>query len=121
MFLPFLYASGLSTVRHAQTEQFIVSANVFGGGILGYATKGIKPMKREWRTIHSIFGGIRLYSMAVEHTIAMINIIVQHYGAETMLARKFSASFEAMQLEIGCAGNPLNEGYDRFHCLAMPS
>jgi hypothetical protein len=78
-------------------------------------------VKREWRTLHCAFGGIGLYSLAVKHTMAMINMIVQHYGTKTMLAKKFSASLEAMQVEIGCAGNPLNKGYDRFHCLAMPS
>jgi hypothetical protein len=51
----------------------------------------------------------------------MINLIVQHYGAKTTLAKKFSALLKAMQLEIGCAGNPLNEGYNKFHCLGMPS
>ncbi len=78
-------------------------------------------VKREWRTLHHTFGGIGLYSLVVKHTITMINMIVQHYGAETTLARKFSALLKAMQLEIGCAGNPLNEGCDRFHCLATPS
>jgi hypothetical protein len=48
-------------------------------------------------------------------------MIVQYYGTETTLAKKFSASLEAMQLEIGCARNPLNKGYDKFHCLVVPS
>jgi hypothetical protein len=78
-------------------------------------------VKRERRTLNHAFGGIGLYSLVVEHTIAMINMIVQHYGAETMLAKIFSALLKAMQLEIGCAGNPLNKGHDKFHCLAMPS
>ncbi len=78
-------------------------------------------MKRKWRTLHCTFRGIGTYSLAVKHTIAMINMIVQYYVAETRLAWKFSALLKAMQLEIGCAGNPLNEGYDRFHWLTMPS
>jgi hypothetical protein len=80
-----------------------------------------RNMKCKWCTFHCTFGGIGLCSLVVEHTIAMINMIVQHYGAETTLAKKFSALLEAMQQEIGCAGNPLNEGYDRFHCLVTPS
>jgi hypothetical protein len=77
-------------------------------------------MRREWRTIHRAFGGIGLFSIAVEHTTAMIIIFIQHYGAGTTLARKFLASIEALQLEIGCVGNPLEEDYDHFHVLATP-
>ena len=75
---------------------------------------------REWRMIHRAFGGIGLFSVAVEHTIAMINIFIQHYGAGTTLAQKFLASIKALQLEIGCVGNPLEEDYNHSHVLAMP-
>jgi hypothetical protein len=78
-------------------------------------------VKHESCTLHCAFGGIGSYSLAAEHIIAMINMIVQHYGAKTTLARKFSALLKAMQLEIGCTRNPLNKGYDRFHCLATLS
>jgi hypothetical protein len=78
-------------------------------------------VKREWRSLHHIFGGIGLYSLPVEHAIAMINILIQHYGAETTLAKKFSASIEALQLEIGCIENPLNKVYNKFHLLATHS
>jgi hypothetical protein len=44
----------------------------------------------------------------VEHTIAMINMMVQHYGAENTLAKKFLASIEELQLEVAalatCSG-----------------
>jgi hypothetical protein len=43
----------------------------------------------ERRTLHCAFGDVGLFSLAVEHTIAMINMIVQHYSAETTLAKKF--------------------------------
>ena len=75
---------------------------------------------REWRMIHRAFGGIGLFSVAVEHTIAMINIFIQHYGAGITLAQKFLASIKVLQLEIGCVGNPLEEDYDHFHVLATP-
>jgi hypothetical protein len=78
-------------------------------------------VKRKCRTLCRAFGGIKLNSLAVKHTIAMINMIIKHYGVETMLAKKFLVLLKAMQLEIGCAGNPRNEGYDRFHCLTMSS
>jgi hypothetical protein len=73
-----------------------------------------KNVKRKWQTIHRAFGGISLFSVAVEHTIAMINIFIQHYGAGITLARKFLASSEALQLQIGCAGNPLEMDYSHF-------
>jgi hypothetical protein len=50
----------------------------------------------------------------------MINIFIQHYGAETNLTKKFSASLEALQLEISCLGNPLKEDFDKLHLLATP-
>jgi hypothetical protein len=55
-----------------------------------------RNVKRKWRTLHCAFGGIGLYSLPVEHAIAMINMIIQHYGAETILAKKFLASIEAL-------------------------
>jgi hypothetical protein len=51
--------------------------------------------------------------------IGMINIFTQHYEAGTTLAKKFTASLKALQLEIGCIGNPLLENYDKLGFLAM--
>jgi hypothetical protein len=78
-------------------------------------------LKQVLCSLHCVFGGIGLYSQPVEHAIAMINMLIQHYGTETMLAKKFSASIEALQLEIGCIGNPLNKDYNKFHLLATHS
>jgi hypothetical protein len=77
-----------------------------------------RNFKREWRTIHHAFGGIGLFSFAIEHTISMINMFIQHYGAGTTLAKKFTALLEALQLELGCAGNPLCENFDEKDLLA---
>ena len=68
--------------------------------------------------MHRAFGGIGLFSFPVEQTIGMINMLIQHYGAGTTLAKKISASIEALQLEIGCAGCPFTENYDELHLLA---
>jgi hypothetical protein len=78
-------------------------------------------VKREWLSLHRAFGGIGLHSLPVEHAIAMINMLIQHYGAETTLAKKFLASIEALQLEIGSIGNWLGKDYDKFHVLATHS
>jgi hypothetical protein len=77
-----------------------------------------RNIKREWRTIHRAFGGIGLFNFATEHTISMINIFIQHYGAGTTLAKKFRASLKALQLELGCAGNPRQENFDERNILA---
>jgi len=79
-----------------------------------------RNVKREWRTLHRAFGGIGLFSFPVEQTIGMINMLIQHYGAGTTLAKKISASIEALQLEVGCAGCPFTENYDELHLLATP-
>ncbi len=76
-------------------------------------------MKREWRTLHRAFGGIGLFSFAVEQMIGMINILVKHYELGTTLTKKFTASLEALQLEIGCIGNPLFENFNKLGILAM--
>jgi hypothetical protein len=78
-------------------------------------------VKREWRTLHRAFGGIGIFDLAVKHTIGMINIFIQHYGAGTTVALKYSALLEALQLEIGCTGNPLEEDYEKYHWLATDS
>jgi hypothetical protein len=77
-----------------------------------------RNVKREWRTIHCAFGGLGLFSFAIEHTISMMNMFIQPYGAGTMLAKKFTASLEALQLELGCTGNPLQENFDEKDLLA---
>jgi hypothetical protein len=48
----------------------------------------------------------------------MINMFIQHYGAGTMLAKKFTVLLEALQLELGCAGNPLRENFNKKDLLA---
>jgi hypothetical protein len=80
---------------------------------------GINPnVKRGWRTIHRTFGSISLVSFPVEQTIGMIDMLIQHYGAGTSLAKKMSVSIEALQLKIGCTGSPFDESYDDLHILA---
>jgi hypothetical protein len=56
--------------------------------------------------MHRAFSGISLFSFAMEQTIGIINIFIQHYGVGTTLAKKISASLEALQLEIGFYWQP---------------
>jgi hypothetical protein len=77
-----------------------------------------RNVKREWQTIHRAFGGIGLFSFAIEQMIGMINMFIQHFEAGTTLAKKFTAMLEALQLEIGCIGNPLLENYNDLGVFA---
>ncbi len=47
----------------------------------------------------------------------MVNMFIQHYGAGTILAKKFTALLKALQLELGRAGNPLWENFDEKDLL----
>jgi hypothetical protein len=40
-----------------------------------------------------------------------MEIMLQHYHTGTTLSDKITASIEALQLEIGSRGNPLNEDF----------
>jgi hypothetical protein len=53
--------------------------------------------------------------------IGMINIFTQHFEVGTALAKKFMASLKALQLEIGCIGNPFLENYNKLGLLATAS
>jgi hypothetical protein len=75
-------------------------------------------VKMEWRRLPQEFGGIGLYNLAVEQFIAWMEILLQHYGAGFTTSKKLRASLEALQLEIGCAGNPLSKEYAVLGLLA---
>ena len=45
-------------------------------------------------------------------------MLIQHYGTRTTLAKKLSASIKALQLKIGCIGNPFDEKYYDLYLLA---
>ncbi len=70
-----------------------------------------RAIKREWRNIPRAFGGIGLFNLAVEQMIGWANMLLQHYGTPTTVGDKLKASLEALQLEIGGTGNPLNKCY----------
>ena len=63
---------------------------------------------------------IGLFSFVVEQTIGMMNMFVQHYRAETTLARKLAAILKALQVGIGCLGNLLEKNFEDLHLLASP-
>ena len=79
-----------------------------------------RNIKRGWRTLPRAFGGVGLLSFPVEQMICWLNMIVQHFGVPSTLGKKFRASLEALQLEIGSRGNPLLCSYALLHDLVTP-
>ena len=77
-----------------------------------------RNIKREWRTLPRAFGGIGLFSFPVEQTICCLNMLLQHYGVPSTLGKKFQASLECLQLEVGVNVNPLTISYDIYGSLA---
>ncbi len=77
-----------------------------------------RNVKMEWRTLAREFGGISLYSLTIEQFISCLEVILQHYCTGSTLSLKMHASLEALQLEVGCCGNPLNKDYRKRGGLA---
>jgi hypothetical protein len=77
-----------------------------------------RHVKMEWRTLAREFTGISLYSLTIEQFIIWLEVILQHYHTGSTLSRKMHASLEALQLEVGCRGNPLNKDYGKQGGLA---
>ncbi len=73
----------------------------------------------EWRRLPREFGGIGLYNLSIEQFISCMEVLLHHYGTGFTTSKKLQASFEAMQLEIGCSGNPLIEDYSTLGPLAI--
>ena len=71
-----------------------------------------RHIKTEWRTIAREFGGVGMYKLTAEQCIGWIDALLQHYGTKSILAIKMKAALEAIQLEIGCIGNPLEEYFE---------
>ncbi len=75
-------------------------------------------VKIEWCTIAQEFGGIRLHSLSIEWIISWAELILQHYGAKLAVSAKIKASLQAVQLEVGCRGNPFDEDFGAIVVLA---
>jgi hypothetical protein len=76
-------------------------------------------VKVEWRRLGREFGGIGLFNLAGEQLIGRIEIMLQHFHTATTLSHKITASIKALQLEVGCRGNPMNENYAEQGLLAI--
>ena len=77
-----------------------------------------RHVKTKWRTIAQEFGGIGLHSLSIEEFISWAELILQHYGAKLTVSAKIKASLRAVQLEVGCRGNPSDEDFGAIGVLA---
>ncbi len=75
-------------------------------------------LKVEWRHLGRELGGIRLLNLGIEQFIGWIEIILQHFHMATTLSQQITASIMALQLEVGCRGNRMNENYAEQGLLA---
>jgi hypothetical protein len=55
----------------------------------------------------------------INQFISWLEVLLQYYGADFMTFRKLQALLEAMQLEVGCRGNPFNTSCDTLGQLAL--
>jgi hypothetical protein len=108
------YGIATLAIPLAQARRILCTKNFLCLSFLGIN----RNVKRERQTMHRTFGSISLFSFPVEQTIGMINMLIQHYGAGTTLAKKMSASIEVLQLEIGCKGSPFVKNYEELQLLA---
>ena len=66
-----------------------------------------RNIKKEWRTLHTSFGGIGLLSLPVEQFICRTSVLLQHYNTPSIIGHKLTCSLHLLQLQIGTNGNPL--------------
>jgi hypothetical protein len=67
--------------------------------------------------MHNTFGGVGLLSSSTEATIARVNLFLQHWGMPSPIGQMLQTSMEALQLEIGCVGCPLQEPFHPMGAL----
>jgi hypothetical protein len=54
----------------------------------------------------------------VEQFISWLDLFLQHYQTGLTVSSKLCASLKALQLEVGCRGNPLEGKYSWFRHLS---
>ena len=82
--------------------------------ILGVAS----TIKKGWRRLHSVFGGIGLYNFVTEQLVERLNLLLQHYCTGSSLSCKLSASISFLQLQLGVNVCPLDLPYEDWHYMA---
>ena len=71
-----------------------------------------RNIKRGWRHIGQVFGGIGLRRLLPEVLMARINLFLQHFRSESLVGTSLMSSLEHLQLEAGFDNCPLNRPYN---------
>ena len=77
-----------------------------------------RNIKREWRSLHSAFGGVGLLSLPIEQLICRSATFLQHYNSSSIIGNKLTCSLHLLQLQLGTNGNPLLQSFKKFGHLA---
>lgn len=80
-----------------------------------------RNIKKEWRLLHTTFGGIGLLSLPVEQFICRTSALLQHFNTDTIIGRKLTCSIHLLQLQLGTNGNPFLLSFTRHGHLAPNS
>eukprot|EP00804_Cyclotella_cryptica_P018192 CCRYP_005946-RA/>CCRYP_005946-RA protein AED:0.57 eAED:0.24 QI:0/0/0/0.5/0/0/2/0/236 len=100
---------GLGTLSATLSQMGEITTNFAHRALSGLGVN--RNVWRDWRYLHSTFGGVGLLSLSTEATICRVNLFVQHWAMPSPIGQMLRASMELLQLEIGCAGCPLAEPF----------
>ena len=70
-----------------------------------------RNIRRGWRHIGQVFGGIGLRRLLPEVLMARINLFLQHFRSDTVVGKSLMSTLEHLQLETGFDNCPLNRPY----------
>ena len=79
-----------------------------------------RNIRKGWRRLPHLFGGIGLFSLPIEQHICRVNLFCQHFGSPSTIGQKLLASLHWLQMQLGCNGNPLELDYAIWGHLATP-
>ena len=80
-----------------------------------------RNIRASWRYLPTAFGSCGLFSLSTECVIALLNLLLQHWLAPSMVSKSLSCSMEYLQLEAGFASCLLSEPFDPMGPLCMHS
>lgn len=111
------YGLGSLSNSYAAAEQCLTK---FDYNLLPYIGVN-RNIKKEWRNLHSTFGGIGLLSLPIEQFICRTTLLLQHYNTPSIIGKKLTCSLHLLQLQLGTNSNPFLLSYKRFGHLAPHS
>lgn len=80
-----------------------------------------RNIRYDFRQLPSEFFGIGLPHPGIEATIASLNLLLQHFGCDSLLGTQLKASYEAFLLELGISPEPFTASYGKYSYLCTHS